>query len=146
MHARSVLEVSFYCKYPKTPHTALNLYRKGVLPGSVERPKVSKLSVSDISKPVRPYFKSICRFDDVYVTLLRLVMFSSVRGFGADDLTLTYHFHAGKHLGYELIKKGIVKTLDDLFPVLAKYRIGLVDVVKESANTMVLDVYECVIM
>jgi len=69
------------------------------LPGSVERPKVFKLSVSDISKPVRPCFKPICRFDDIYVTLLRLLMFSSVRGFGVDYLTLTYCFHAGKHLG-----------------------------------------------
>ena len=70
-------------------------------------------------------------------------MFSSVKGFGADDLTLTYHFHAGKHLGYEFVRKGIIKTIDDLFPVLVKYRIGLIDIVRESSNTMVLDVYEC---
>jgi len=56
----------------KDPYAALNMYKKGILPGIIERPKVVKLSILDISRPIRPYFKSICRFDNVYVTLLRL--------------------------------------------------------------------------
>jgi len=129
---------------PIDPHKALDLYVKGVLPGRVKRRKVTRLSISDLLSPIRPYFSSLCRDDDKYVGIFRLALFSSIKGLDLDAVALAYHFHTGRSLGYELVNKGVIKSLDDLLTVFIEYRAGLPCIVKESHDNMIIDVYECI--
>jgi len=130
---------------PLNPVEILNLYRQNVLPGVIKRRYVEKLDLSDVLKPIRPYFKAVDSEDDKYVALARLMTFSSCKGFGVDDVVAAYLFHAGRNLGKEMYWKGLVKTIDDLFRAFLKYKVGLVDIVKESEDVVVIDVYECIL-
>jgi len=129
---------------PLDPIEVLNFYREGILPGVVKRRVVEKLSLSDVLEIVRPYFKALDPEDDKYVSLTRLMTFSTAKRFGIDDMSAAYLFHAGRNLGREMFHKGLVRSVDDLFKAFLEYKVGLVDVVKESEDVIVIDVYECI--
>ena len=62
--------------------------------------------------------------------------------FGLNSVAQTYHFHAGRSLGAEMTKEKVVRTVDDIFRAFFKYKLGLVDIVKENTNTTVINIYE----
>jgi len=64
--------------------------------------------------------------------------------FGLNSVAQTYHFHAGRSLGAEMTKEKVVRTVDDIFRAFFKYKLGLVDIVKENTNTTVINIYECI--
>ena len=87
-------------------------------------------------------FSNINPGDKLYVTVFRLLFFSSMEKFGLNSVAQTYHFHAGRSLGAEMTKEKVVRTVDDIFRAFFKYKLGLVDIVKENTNTTVINIYE----
>ena len=50
---------------------------------------------------------------------------------------------SGYNLGVMLVDKGIVRSIDDLPEIFVRQKIGILDIVNESLDTMKINIYEC---
>ncbi len=126
------------------PAEYINLYRRGELPGKIKRKRVERLTLEDIFVSCRPFFRKLCEDDPVYVACFRTLRYAGAGGFGVRDMHSAYTFHSGRNLASTLCEKGIIKSLDDLPWLHVANRAYLMDIVRESNNTMVIDIYECI--
>lgn len=120
------------------------VYEKEIATGSGSR-KLQKMDDSvlkDFLAVKRPFFTSLTGEDTFYVTTFRMIEFSSLR-YSMPSKIATMRI-AGFKLGQELVKQGLIRSLDDAPLVLAIYKVGLLDIVKESLNNFKLNIYECI--
>ena len=60
------------------------------------------------------------------------------------DLSAALRYYSGKTLGKLMVDKGLIKSLDDLVTFGIDFKIGLIDLYKESDNKSRVHVYECI--
>ena len=89
----------------------------------------------------RPTFSSLNPIDKTYIRTYRMI----IRGIMNYSLSLMKILMkaSGKDLGYSLVEKGAVKSIEDLPKIFLRQKIGLLDIVNESFNTMKINLYEC---
>lgn len=89
----------------------------------------------------RPTFSSLNPIDKTYIRTYRMI----IRGIMNYSISLMKILMkaSGKDLGYSLVEKGTVKSIEDLPKIFLKQKIGLLDIVSESFNTMKINLYEC---
>ncbi|NYB51541.1 MAG: hydrocarbon-binding protein [Methanobacteriaceae archaeon] len=110
--------------------------------------KKDHMDLEDIISPERPFLGKDANEDQdsLYVTTFRVgnlkKPISLARaGYGTDVV-------AGIELGTNLVKNGIIQSVEDIGQFLAKYKIGILDIFteKETENGKKIDlrVYECI--
>ncbi len=89
----------------------------------------------------RPTFSSLNPIDKTYIRTYRMI----IRGIMNYSISLMKILMkaSGKDLGYSLVEKGTVKSIEDLPKIFLRQKIGLLDIVNESFNTMKINLYEC---
>ena len=100
--------------------------------------------VTDRRYPItvhRPTFSTINPIDKTYIRTYRMIL----RGIMNYSISLMKILMkaSGKDLGYSLVEKGAVKSIEDLPKIFLIQKIGLLDIVNESFNTMKINLYEC---
>ncbi|MDP3035152.1 MAG: V4R domain-containing protein [Methanobacteriaceae archaeon] len=116
--------------------------------GPRELIKKDQIDLKDMINPVRPFLgeESSEDLDKCYVTAFRVgnlkkpaFMIKSERG---TDII------AGIDLGANLVKEGLINSIDDIIHFLAKYKIGILDIFEEEeiegGKKLDLRVYECI--
>lgn len=114
------------------------------------RKRIEKFDIDlmDITRPKRPFLgkEATGDLDTLYVTTFRIgssknPVSLAKAGYGTDII-------GGIELGTNLVKNGLIKSVEDIAPFLAKYKIGILDIFKEKEieNGVKLDlrVYECI--
>lgn len=120
----------------------------GKLVGPRKLVKKDHLDLTDIIQPERPFLGKAATEDQdsLYVTTFRVGNLKkpislSKAGYGTDVV-------AGIEMGTNLVKNGIIKSVDDIGPFLAKYKIGIFDIFAEEkiekGKKLDLRVYECI--
>jgi len=104
---------------------------------AVKDPPIQCFMVSD-----RPFFAEINYEDPLYVNIFRSIEYSALK-YNLPSKIVVMRI-SGYRLGVDLVKGGLIKSLDDVPIVLAMYKIGLTDIVKESTNLMSINIYECI--
>lgn len=89
----------------------------------------------------RPFFYKLDPNDEIYMRTHRMIIYGMLKY--SRSLKTVVMKASGYNLGKLLVEKGVVKTLDDLPKVFVMQRIGLLDIVDESLNTMRINIYEC---
>ncbi|MBI5679870.1 MAG: hydrocarbon-binding protein [Methanobacterium sp.] len=121
---------------------------EGKLLGPRKLTKKDHVDLEDIVRPERPFLGKDATedLDSVYVTTFRVgnlkKPISVARaGYGTDIV-------AGMELGTNLVKAGLIKSVDDIADFLAKFKIGILDIFKEEdtedGKKIDLRVYECI--
>ncbi|MDP3484044.1 MAG: V4R domain-containing protein [Methanobacteriaceae archaeon] len=116
--------------------------------GPRELIKKDQIDLKDMINPVRPFLgeESSEDLDKCYVTAFRVgnlkkpaFMIKSEQG---TDII------AGIDLGANLVKDGLINSIDDIIHFLAKYKIGILDIFKEEeiegGKKLDLRFYECI--
>jgi len=111
---------------------------------------IEKLNIDlmDITRPKRPFLgkEATVDLDTLYVTTFRIgssknPISLTKAGYGTDIV-------GGIELGTNLVKNGLIKSVEDIAPFLAKYKIGILDIFKEEeieeGKKLDLRVYECI--
>lgn len=114
------------------------------------RELIEKINIDlmDITRPKRPFLgkEATDDLDTLYVTTFRIggsknPVSLAKAGYGTDIV-------GGIELGTNLVKNGLLKSVDDIAPFLAKYKIGILDIFKEEetedGKKLDLRVYECI--
>lgn len=120
----------------------------GKLIGPKKLEKKDKIDLEDIIHPDRPFLSKDASddLDSIYVTTFRvgnLKKPDSLKkaGYGTDVV-------GGIEFGRNLVKNGLIKSVDDIAPFMAKYKIGILDFFKEEevegGKKLDLRVYECI--
>lgn len=110
--------------------------------------KKNHIDLNDMIHPERPFLsKEVSEnVDSAYVTIFRVGNLKkpgilSKTGYGTDII-------GGIEFGSNLVKDGIIKTVDDISTFLIKYKIGILDILKEeeteNGKKLDLRVYECI--
>ncbi|BDZ70998.1 V4R domain-containing protein [Methanobacterium petrolearium] len=110
--------------------------------------KKMNIDLTDIIHPKRPFLgkKATDELDTLYVTTFRIgssknPVSLTKAGYGTDMV-------GGIELGTNLVKSGLIKSVEDIVPFLAKYKIGILDIFKEEkiedGKRLDLRVYECI--
>ncbi|MCD6196293.1 MAG: hypothetical protein J7J82_05870 [Staphylothermus sp.] len=111
--------------FRKKVYNGIYRIREGIYPITVHRPTFSSLNPIDKTY-IRTYRMIIRGIMNYSISLMKILMKAS-----------------GKDLGYSLVEKGAVKSIEDLPKIFLKQKIGLLDIVSESFNTMKINLYEC---
>jgi len=106
-----------------------------------DRSKVREISFNMFSTPFRPFFRKLDSNDTIYVSTHRAFIYG-LRKCGSSTRALVLRT-SGYDLGKHFIQSREIRNLDDVPKVLAKHRIGLVDIVRESIDRFVVHIYEC---
>lgn len=114
------------------------------------RKLIEKINIDlmDITRPKRPFLGKDATddLDTMYVTTFRIgssknPVSLAKSGYGTDIV-------AGIELGTNLVKNRLIKSVEDIAPFLAKYKIGILDIFKEEeiedGKKLDLRVYECI--
>lgn len=120
----------------------------GKLVGPRKLTKKDHMDLNDIIHPERPFLgkEAADDLDTVYVTTFRVGALKrplslTKAGYGTDIV-------GGIEFGSNLVKYGIIKSVDDISEFLAKYKIGILDIFKEedieNGKRLDLRVYECI--
>ncbi len=102
---------------------------------------LDRLGKEYIHGTARPFFERLSSDDSLYIRTHRMIVFGMMEH--SPSLKAVVLKASGRKLAKLLLKEGIVKSLDDLPMVFVTQRIGLLDIVSESFNTMRLNIYEC---
>lgn len=105
------------------------------------RAGAGRLRPEDFLVEKRPFFSSIDNSDVFYVNTFRLIEYTALSDAFPSKVSLMRS--SGYNLGVTLVRSGLVRSLDDAPLALALYRIGLMDVLKESLSVMKVNIYEC---
>ncbi len=107
-----------------------------------------KMDLEDIIHPKRPFLSKDVEndVDSIYVTTFRFGTLkkpvSMVKCGHGTDLV------GGMEFGSQLVQKGFIKSVKDLAPVFAKYKLGILDIFMEkdvnNGKKMDIMVYECI--
>lgn len=89
----------------------------------------------------RPFFCKISRSDHIYVRSHRMIIYSIIQY--SKSMEAVVMRSSGYNLGKILVRKGVIKSLDDLPKIFILQRIGVLDIVDESLNNMKINIYEC---
>lgn len=89
----------------------------------------------------RPFFYNLDHSDHVYIRTYRMVIYGIMQ-YSRSMKTIVMKA-SGYNLGRMLVKKKAIRSLDDLPKIFILQRIGILDVVDESLNTMRINIYEC---
>ncbi len=101
----------------------------------------NRLGKEYIYGTVRPFFERLSPDDSRYIRTHRMIVFGMMEH--SPSLKAVVLKASGKKLAKLLLREGIVRSLDDLPMVFIVQRIGLLDIVDESLNTMKVNIYEC---
>ncbi len=94
-----------------------------------------------INRTIRPFFRRISSDDIYYIRTHRMIIYGMHKY--SRPLRSIVMKASGYNLGVMLVDKGIVKSLDDLPEIFVRQKIGLLDIVDESLDTMKINIYEC---
>ncbi len=107
-------------------------------------PRVGGLGIGEVREGLgissRPFFTKVFGSDNL-TSIMRSVI-KSLGRFG-EGIKYLATYTSGYELGRRLVTSGIIRSLDDLPIAFVANGVGLVDVVKESLNRMVINIYEC---
>ncbi|HMK53713.1 MAG TPA: V4R domain-containing protein [Methanobacteriaceae archaeon] len=120
----------------------------GKLVGPRKLIKKDHVDLKDVVSPKRPFLgkEATEGMDSVYVTTFRVGNLKkpislAKAGYGTDVV-------AGIELGANLVKNGLINSVDEIADFLAKYKIGILDIFKEeemeNGKKLDLRVYECI--
>ncbi|MBI4814208.1 MAG: hydrocarbon-binding protein, partial [Methanobacterium sp.] len=120
----------------------------GKLIGPRTLTKKDHVDLKDIISPERPFLGKDASgdLDSLYVTTFRVGNLKkpislAKTGYGTDVV-------AGIELGANLVKNGLIKSVDEIADFLAKYKIGILDIFNEKeiedGKKLDLRVYECI--
>ena len=120
----------------------------GKLIGPRTLTKKDHVDLKDIISPERPFLGKDASgdLDSLYVTTFRVGNLKkpislAKAGYGTDVV-------AGIELGANLVKNGLIKSVDEIADFLAKYKIGILDIFNEKeiedGKKLDLRVYECI--
>jgi len=101
----------------------------------------SKLGPSYLANVARPFFQGVDPGDSTYVRAYRAVVYGIAEY--STSLRTVMLRSAGRRLGTMLVRRGDVRSVDDLPRVFVLNRIGLLDIVRESFNRTSINIYEC---
>ncbi len=108
----------------------------------VTNQKKKKLTPERYFNVKRPTFGKLSHDDSKYVRTFRMVSYGMLEY--SPSLRSLILRDAGYNLAQRFVKKGKIKSLDDLPEVFFKQKIGLFDIVRESLNRMEINIYECI--
>jgi predicted hydrocarbon binding protein len=120
----------------------------GTFIGPRSEVKTDKSNIGDIINPSRPFLSKDVgeKLDSAYASTFRIGHFNMPEQLASTGQGTT--FVGGMEFGANLVKQGIINSLDELVPFLADYKIGIVDIFGEkeekSEKTMDIRVYECI--
>ncbi|MGB9787011.1 MAG: V4R domain-containing protein [Infirmifilum uzonense] len=116
-------------------------YNKELVNGP-SRARLEKPKPEDFLIEKRPFFSSVTESDVYYVNTFRLIEYTALTSAPSPSKVALMR-KSGYNLGRSLVRSGVVKSLDDAPLALVLYRVGLLDIVKESLDTMRVNLYEC---
>lgn len=94
-----------------------------------------------INRTIRPFFRVISGDDIYYIRTHRMIIYGMHKY--SRPLRSIVMKASGYNLGVMLVDKGIVKSIDDLPEIFVRQKIGILDIVDESLDTMKINIYEC---
>lgn len=103
---------------------------------------ITRPSFDHFIRVQRPFFSDINFEDSHYIANIRTIEYTALKYNLSSKIVILRL--SGYNLGRSMVKKGIIHSMDDVSMVLVLYKIGLVDLVKESFNTMKINIYECI--
>lgn len=120
----------------------------GKFVGPKKLTKKDKIDLEDIIHPDRPFLSKDAPedLDSLYVTTFRVGNLKKPEvltkaGYGTDVI-------GGIEFGSNLVKTGLIGSVDDIAPFLAKYKIGILDLFREEevedGEKLDIRVYECI--
>jgi len=135
---------------------AITMYRNNRIPIPKRKSIGYTSTLETLLTPYRPYFNSLLKGDSEYVTLFRLYTLAGI--LTSEDAQKHKHplltiksvlpcinYYNGYILGLRGIKDKSINNFESLAYEAFKLRLGLLDVVYESENKIIIDVYECII-
>jgi len=94
-----------------------------------------------INRTIRPFFRGISSDDIYYIRTHRMIIYGMHKY--SRPLRSIVMKASGYNLGVMLVDKDIVRSIDDLPEIFVKQKIGILDIVNESLDTMKINIYEC---
>ena len=126
----------------KTVYEWREIYLKEIKYGPSRNQVITKPRLDHFFITERPFFSSIDLEDSYYMTNLRAIEYAALKYNLSSKIVIMRL--SGYNLGKIMVKKGIVRSIDDIQIALVLYKVGLVDVIKESFNVMKINIYECI--
>ncbi len=103
---------------------------------------VRSFQLEDYVNVQRPFFSKQFPEDKEYVRTFRMISYGMFR-YSPSMRSLILR-GAGRELAHKLVEEKRVRDLEDLPLIFLEQKIGLLDIIDESMNTIKVNIYECI--
>ncbi len=118
------------------------VYRKEVKEKGRGTESIGSLHLEDYVNVERPFFSKLFPEDKEYVRTFRMISYGMLQY--SPSMRSIILRGAGRKLAHKLVEERKIRELEDLPLIFLEQKIGLLDIIDESLNTIKVNIYECI--